>query len=175
MTTEENNQDNEVQIRVQDPTKSPLIYVNIAEKSLKFTYGGVEDALTLTFHRTIRVPDNKTGINALPPSIGEFPTYKVQDYVEQVPVEVAKKSGRFLTMYQREAMWINFGAVLPFAIRIFMGGINAISGFPMEERAEQARKDKIGQMSMAAGGLSSRRASVLPAAYRLHQRTDLLT
>ncbi|KAI8952015.1 hypothetical protein F4801DRAFT_542506 [Xylaria longipes] len=78
MTTEENNQGNEVQIRVQDPTKSPLAYVNIAEESLKFTYGGVEDALTLIFHRTIRVPDNKTGINALYPSIGEFPIYKVQ-------------------------------------------------------------------------------------------------
>ncbi|KAI0460366.1 hypothetical protein F5B21DRAFT_519102 [Xylaria acuta] len=141
MVTKENSQDNEVQIRVQDPTKSPLIYVDIAGESLQFTYGGVKDALTLTFHRTIRVPDNQRSVSSLPPNLGTFPIYKVQDYVEQVPIEVAKKSGLFLTMYQREAMWINFKARLPFAIRIFVGGINAVSGFPMEERAEQARKD----------------------------------
>ncbi|KAI0486894.1 hypothetical protein F4859DRAFT_527057 [Xylaria cf. heliscus] len=141
MATQENSQDNGVQIRVQDPTKPPLIYVDIVEESLSFTYKGIEDALILTFHRTIRVPDNHGSISALPPNLGEFPIYKVQDYAEQVPADVAKKSGLFFTMYQREAMWINFRAILPFAIRVFVGGINAVSGFPKEERAEQARKD----------------------------------
>ncbi|KAI0448110.1 hypothetical protein F4803DRAFT_545629 [Xylaria telfairii] len=140
MNTSDNSQDNAVQIRVQDPSKSPLIYADIAEKSMQFTYGGVKDALTLTFHRTIRIPDNHKSINSLPPNMGEFQIYKVQDYVKQVPMEVAKKSGLFLTMYQREAMWIRFHAILPFAIRVFVGGINAVSGFPMDQRAKQPRK-----------------------------------
>ncbi|KAI1742539.1 hypothetical protein F4680DRAFT_446104 [Xylaria scruposa] len=135
------NQDNPVQIRVQDPTKSPLIYVDIAEDSMQFNYGGIKNALTLTLHRTIRVPDNQKSISSLPPDLGQFQIYKVQDYLEQVPAEVAKESGLFLTMYQREAMWINFRAQLPFAIRVFVGGINAVSGFSMEERQEQAQKD----------------------------------
>ncbi|KAI1426196.1 hypothetical protein F5Y12DRAFT_784121 [Xylaria sp. FL1777] len=107
---------------------------------MKFEYRGVENALTLDFRRTIRVPDNKRDTNLLPPDLGQFPIYLVQDYINQVPAEVAVKSGIFFTMYQREAMWINFAARLPFAVRVFVGGINAVSGEPMDKRRNDVRE-----------------------------------
>ncbi|KAF2964262.1 hypothetical protein GQX73_g9313 [Xylaria multiplex] len=162
--------DNQVQIRIPIRVKSSLIFVNLDEDAMKFEYMGIKDALTLTFRRTIRVPDNKRDINMLPPDLGQFPIFLVQvslsclkpiayivvlqitnsmqlsptnanqDYAQQLPVEVAEKSGVFFTMYQREAMWINFEARLPFAIRIFVGGINAVSGLPMEAGEVGVRK-----------------------------------
>ena len=40
--------------------------------------------------------------------------------------------GLFLPMYQREALWISFKAVMDdkYALRVFAGGVNAISGRP---------------------------------------------
>lgn len=34
---------------------------------------------------------------------------------------------------EREALWVNFSANRPFAIKVFVGGINAISGLPAKE------------------------------------------
>ncbi|KAI4225969.1 MAG: hypothetical protein LQ349_006965, partial [Xanthoria aureola] len=41
---------------------------------------------------------------------------------------MAAKGGLFIPMYQREAMWINFEARRPFAVQIYVGGVNAVSG-----------------------------------------------
>ncbi|KAI1476044.1 hypothetical protein F4774DRAFT_394493 [Daldinia eschscholtzii] len=38
------------------------------------------------------------------------------------------KGGVFLSMYQREAMWIDFRADWPFMIKIYAGGVNVVSG-----------------------------------------------
>ncbi|TGJ84391.1 hypothetical protein E0Z10_g4343 [Xylaria hypoxylon] len=162
MVTKVADPDNQVQIRLPIRTKSPLISVHLKGDAMQFEYGGIKDALTLSFMRTIRVPDNRRDINSLPPSLGRFQPMLVQvgisityssisattdvlesitcDYAKQVPIEVAEKSGIFFTMYQREAMWIDFKARLPFAIRIFVGGINAVSGFPMKLGEEELRK-----------------------------------
>ncbi|KAI1180306.1 hypothetical protein F4777DRAFT_529622 [Nemania sp. FL0916] len=67
--------------------------------------------------------------------MGQFPLYNVQDYADKMPTGMAEKSGIFLTMYQREAMWIDFHAELPFAVKVFVGGINAISGLRKGEAA----------------------------------------
>lgn len=36
---------------------------------------------------------------------------------------------------EREAMWINFVSTRPFAIKLFLGGVNALSGEPLQDRA----------------------------------------
>jgi len=82
--------------------------------------------LKISFHRTVRVPDNGD-INNLPPSLGTFPLYKASDF-DNLPAHVKAKSKFFLPMYQREAMWISFTCNEPFAVKTYMGGINAVSG-----------------------------------------------
>ncbi|KAL8641273.1 MAG: hypothetical protein Q9228_001892 [Teloschistes exilis] len=100
----------------------------------------VGDKLTISFQRTIRVPDNGKTSN-LPPSMGAFPLYSVADYKKTLPAEMALKGGVFLPMYQREAMWIRFASDDQFAINVSVGGVNAISGEPLvETSATQLRR-----------------------------------
>ncbi|WYZ40680.1 hypothetical protein EsH8_IV_001021 [Colletotrichum jinshuiense] len=103
------------------------------------SHGGKKDALTFQLNRTIRVPDNRD-TNNLPPGLGEFPLFRVSDYAHNMPDDMAKKGGIFFPMYQREAMWINFSAQAPFAIKIYVGGVNAVSGFPMTENDKTKEK-----------------------------------
>ncbi|KAF4417503.1 integral membrane [Fusarium acutatum] len=85
------------------------------------------DDLSISFMRTIRVPDNEN-LNALPPSLGEFPLFKTDDYADKLPASMAEKGGIFIPMYQREALWIDFESEKRYAIKIFTGNVNAISG-----------------------------------------------
>ncbi|KAG8355558.1 hypothetical protein FVEN_g6453 [Fusarium venenatum] len=87
------------------------------------------DDLTISFKRTIRVSDNKS-TNDLPPDMGEFPLSKMDDYAETIPLSMAEKGGVFIPMYQREALWIGFESTKKYVIRVFVGGINAVSGEP---------------------------------------------
>ncbi|KAF2474701.1 ubiquitin-domain-containing protein [Lindgomyces ingoldianus] len=88
------------------------------------------DDFELSFHRTLRVPDNHDS-SKLPPSLGRFPLCNAVDYAKNLPEEMAKKGGVFLPMYQREAMWIKFVSKKPYAVQLFVGGINAVSGIPL--------------------------------------------
>ena len=100
--------------------------------------------LKISFQRTVKVPDTKK-IYDLPPTLGTFPLYEVKDHAFKLPKEMAEKGGILMPMYRKsfiaaisgictnshtenEAMWIDFTADAPFAIKIFMGGINAVSG-----------------------------------------------
>ncbi|KAI4122666.1 MAG: hypothetical protein LQ338_005682 [Usnochroma carphineum] len=105
-------------------------------------------AIDISFQRTIRVPDNQDK-SYLPPSLGTFPLYSVTNFRKTLPAEMTKKGGLFFPMYrkphlhligrlhlpalEREAMWINFSATKPFAIKIFLGGVNAVSGEPVND------------------------------------------
>lgn len=58
------------------------------------------DDLTITFKRTVRVPDNDQ-TTALPPDLGSFPLLKVDDYAKGPPDKMARKGGLFLPMYRK--------------------------------------------------------------------------
>ncbi|KAF7876492.1 hypothetical protein EAF04_001582 [Stromatinia cepivora] len=85
------------------------------------------ETLDISFRRTVRVPDNGNTYN-LPPDCGLFPIYSVDKYKDKLPNSMVAKGGVFVPMHQREAMWINFESVHPFAIKVHVGGVNAISG-----------------------------------------------
>lgn len=104
----------------------------------------IPQGLKISFKRTIRVPD-KDMINNLPPNLGTFAIHKIQDYAARLPDAMVEKGGVFLSMYQKEAMWIHFEATAPFLIKIYVGGINAISG----EHAGEKNKDEITQRRAA--------------------------
>ncbi|KXH63724.1 integral membrane protein [Colletotrichum salicis] len=112
---------------------------NATRSDIRISHGSKKDALSIQLNRTIRVPDNRD-TNNLPPGLGTFPLFKVQDYAHNMPPDMAKKGGIFFPMYQREAMWVNFSAQAPFAIKIYVGGVNAVSGLPMTENEKTLEK-----------------------------------
>ena len=60
----------------------------------------VNGGLRISFHRTIRVPDNDQ-ISLLPPDLGAYPLWSVQKYSTKMPVEMAAKGGLFFPMYRK--------------------------------------------------------------------------
>lgn len=55
--------------------------------------------LEITFHRTIRVPDNDRSSN-LPPDMGRMSLFKVSEYAGRLPAEMAVKGGLFTPIYR---------------------------------------------------------------------------
>ncbi|KAF4484745.1 hypothetical protein CGGC5_v007428 [Colletotrichum fructicola Nara gc5] len=119
-------------------------------------HGGKEHALDIHLNRTIRVPDNRD-TNSLPPGLGQFPLFKIRDY-PGMPKDILEKGGIFFPMYQREAMWISFTADAPFAIKMYVGGVNAVSGFPMTENEKTKEK----RQKMLSSGKSIQDYMVVP-------------
>lgn len=111
--------------------------IELNENDLEFTFPEVHpDAkLTITFQRTLRIPDDDR-IYPLPPGLGKFPLRHVDDFAKNVPEEWIEHGGIILPMYQSEAMWLDFDSDFillhdveyPFAVKIATGKINAVSG-----------------------------------------------
>ncbi|EPS44407.1 hypothetical protein H072_1583 [Dactylellina haptotyla CBS 200.50] len=101
----------------------------------------VNDNLTISFHRTIRVPDNDQD-HSLPPSLGHMRLTNVSQVSSRLPEGMAAKGGLLLPMHQNEAMWISFHSRLgrAYAVKISTGGVNAITGEPDIETAESKQR-----------------------------------
>ena len=94
----------------------------------------VDDALRvgehfqLVFQRTLRIPDDGRTY-PLPPGLGRFPVFRCAAFAERMPADWASEHAYFIPMYQREALWLGFGNDWPpFAVKVALGGINAVSG-----------------------------------------------
>ena len=98
--------------------------------------------VNISFQRTLRIPDDGT-VYPLPPSLGQFPIHRVEDYAGAVPESWATHGGIFLPMYQREAMWINFGGSPwpPHAVKLAVGMVNALTGSPWNDRLSKHEQD----------------------------------
>ena len=96
----------------------------------------VNGDLRISFRRTIRVPDNDQ-ISFLPPDLGAYPLESVRKHIDKLPAELAAKGGVFFPMYQSEAVWIKFGHAghQDYMIKMYVSGVNAISGEPTVEDA----------------------------------------
>ena len=81
----------------------------------------------IEFQRTLRIPDDNRE-HYLPPGLGRFPLSRVDDYPDNLPETWSQHGGVFLPMYQTEALWINFHADYPMAVKIAAGKINAVTG-----------------------------------------------
>lgn len=84
--------------------------------------------LTVTFHRTCRVPQKDGELSRLPADLGHFPIYPVAPYKGRVP-EHWHDSAFFIPMYPQEAMWLSFqhhGE--PRALQVAAGMVNAVTG-----------------------------------------------
>jgi len=100
--------------------------VEIVNGSQLLLRDGDGAGVTITFQRTLRIPDDGCTY-PLPPGLGAFPLRLVRDYASRVPAGWAARGGVFLPMYQREAMWLSFGGA-PHALKIGVGKVCAVSG-----------------------------------------------
>jgi len=84
--------------------------------------------LTVSFHRTLRVPDDG-GSYPLPPTFGRFPIYCCADY-DRIPKRWQRPASFFIPVYQSEALWLGFGGESwhPAALVIAADGVNVTTG-----------------------------------------------
>jgi hypothetical protein len=60
----------------------------------------VNDDLSISFQRTVRVPDNPQ-TSFLPPDCGRFPLKAVSEFATKLCPEMCAKAGVFLPMYRK--------------------------------------------------------------------------
>ena len=101
---------------------------------------------SVSFQRTLRIPDDGRDY-PLPPGLGAFPISRVKDYARRVPASWRERGGVFIPMYQREALWLAFGAAhwRPTAAKVAIGKINAISGEPWDQTLRAGTPDGVTQ------------------------------
>ena len=89
----------------------------------------VGERFSLSFQRTLRIPDDGK-IYPLPPGLGLFPVHRVEDFLTHGTDRMKEYGGFFIPMYQREALWLGFGAAewKPNAVKVGIGNVNAVSG-----------------------------------------------
>ncbi|KAH8806819.1 hypothetical protein DL96DRAFT_1536587 [Flagelloscypha sp. PMI_526] len=98
-------------------------------------------AATFRFNRTLRVPDDASSY-ALPPGLGTFPLVKVEDFASTLPDYISQRGGYIMPLFQREAMWIGISGD-QCAIKISVGGINAITGSKQDEEPQNGIQDYV--------------------------------
>ncbi len=106
--------------------------------------------LRITFHRTLRIPDDEKTY-PLPPSLARFPLRKIDDFAERLPASSTKRGGVIMPMYQSEAMWISFDSQdipghwqsYPFAVKIATGKRCAVSGKKWKRKLRQSPQDYV--------------------------------
>lgn len=119
-------------------TKSNFIEVTPAgaasELCFNFPCLGAAEKMKITFHKTLRIPDDNKQY-PLPPSLGSFPLSHTSDYEKNLPPDWVQRQGVFFPMRQSEAMWLSFSSDSgrPYAVKIAAGKINAISGEPWSD------------------------------------------
>lgn len=106
----------------------------------------IDDDPEITFHRTLRMPDDKR-LHQLPASLGHFALFNVEEHADRLPPNITRQGGLFFPMWQREAMWMQFSVKKrsTYALRIFVGRINAVSGLMMGEELPQINDRELKQ------------------------------
>lgn len=115
--------------------------LDVVVKDWSINIGG---RFAVSFQRTLVIPDDgKT--YPLPPGLGAFPIRRLEDYPDRLPHQWKNKRGAIIPMYQREALWLGFqgAAWKPNAVKVAVGGINAISGSAYEPALHADKQDYI--------------------------------
>ncbi len=101
-----------------------MLNVTVTDNAIHFG-----ESVQIRFYRTLRIPDDGRTY-PLPPGLGCFPVFRVDDYASRVPPAWREHGGVFIPMYQREAMWISFAGLYwkPNAVMVGVGKVNSLTG-----------------------------------------------
>jgi hypothetical protein len=98
--------------------------------------GLVSGLSRIGFERTLRLPDDGKAY-PLPPDLGSLPVRRVADFAGRVPAAWlgGGPEDLFLPLHDREALFLTFtgAAWKPCAVKVGVGGVNAVSGEPWHE------------------------------------------
>lgn len=100
----------------------------------------------VSFQKTPRMPDDDK-LHQLPGSLGAYDLFNVEAYADRLPKKITEAGGAFLPMWQREALWIDFESRkerssqnVKYAVRVFVGKVNAVSGLLMDEQSPEGEE-----------------------------------
>ena len=102
----------------------------------------IGERFAVGFQRTLRIPDDGR-VYPLPPGLGPFSVHRVEECAGRVPASWRVRGGYFISLYQREALWIGFSGASwkPNAAKIGVGNINAVSGKPWDQELHADPQD----------------------------------
>ncbi|MBE2317469.1 hypothetical protein DVA67_015910 [Solirubrobacter sp. CPCC 204708] len=102
----------------------------------------IGERFSVSFIRTLRIPDDGRTY-PLPAGLGRFPVARIQDHRDRVPAEWREHGGVMIPMYQREALWLNFGGAhhKPNAVKVGVGKVDALTGAPFTMALDGARQN----------------------------------
>lgn len=111
---------------------------------------GEDVQLSISFKRTIRVPDDGNEY-PLPAGLGSFPIRHIEDHSSKLPNSWKRRGGVMLPMHDNEALWISFTSSYiddrrqsyPFAVMIGTGKINAVSGLSWESNLNDINQNYV--------------------------------
>jgi hypothetical protein len=116
--------------------------ISLESNQLVFRFDDVHLRATcqVGFQRTLRIPDDGKHY-PLPAGLGFFDVRHLDDFAGKLPQSISRRGGVIISMWQSEAMWLNFGrsrasVPYPFALQIAAGKINAITGEPWQEQLQ---------------------------------------
>ena len=114
----------------------------LEDNCLEFRFAEVHAAArcSIEFQRTLRIPDDGHDY-PLPPGLDTFPLRHLDDYAARLSESWRVRGGVLAPMHQAEAMWINFHADYPFAVKVATGKICAITGDPWVDRLNRDPQD----------------------------------
>jgi hypothetical protein len=101
--------------------------------------------MELKFQRTLRIPRMGKSYS-LPAYFGAFPLLNVDVFFDRLPPHMQKRGGLFIPMFQREALSLGFQCMSRnegFAIRIYAGSVNAISGKAVQSQCSDGEQDYV--------------------------------
>lgn len=118
------------------------------------------DDLNITFHRSLRLPDHGAISDLAPVSYGSYELRDTRDSSVKLPSTMARTGGALLAIPREpimhiqgritnldtgnEAVSLRFSSTKPYAVRVYAGDVNAISGRQIsEERANSAKPKTI--------------------------------
>jgi hypothetical protein len=128
--------------------------IALNKQTLEFSFPNIhpEACLGISFKRTLRVPDDGN-IYPLPADLGNFPVFHTEDFAQNIPDTWSSRGGVIIPMYQKEALWIDFGSMIylhgrnnqeyPCAIKIGTGKICAITGQQWSNELSQSQQNYV--------------------------------
>jgi hypothetical protein len=89
----------------------------------------VGDRFAVAFERTLRIPEDGCTY-PLPPGLGRLPVDRARDFPEMSPPAWVQRDDLFVSLYQREALWLAFDGAWwkPNAVQVALGSVDAVSG-----------------------------------------------